>query len=253
LTDILESFDFLHWACLLAIVATGGFMRGFSGFGTTLVMVPLLNLLMPPSEAVFLALSIDVLVMIPVLPKAAQQAKWKPIIPLLIGALIAIPMGAWVLVVASSETLRIIISTLVLTSACLLLSGWTYRGKKTKSLSFMVGIFSGIANGATGIGGPPIAAYFIAKKMPPVVLRASFNVLAFIMEGVSVIVIYSVGSFDIRNTINMFILAPFMLIFLWFGSLTFRLVDNKLFNKLILYFLITFGVYTLILTIYKMK
>jgi uncharacterized membrane protein YfcA len=253
LTDIPGSFDLLHWTFLVAIVATGGFMRGFSGFGTTLVMVPLLNLLMPPSEAVFLALSIDVLVMIPVLPKAAQHAEWEPIIPLLIGAFLAIPLGAWILVIASPETMRIIISILVLTSACLLLSGWTYRGQKTKSLSFMVGVLSGIANGATAIGGPPIAAYFIAKKLSPVVLRASLNVVAFIMEGVSAIVIYSVGSFDIRNTISMLILVPFMLIFVWFGYVTFRLVDNKLFNKLILYFLIIFGAYILILTIYKIQ
>ena len=240
----------MYWTLLAAIISAGGFMRGFSGFGATLVMVPLLSFLMLPSQAVLLALSIDVLVMIPIFPKAAKQAEWKPIIPLVVGALVAIPLGVWILVMASPGTMRIIISIMVLIFAFLLLSGWSYNGQKTKLLSFIVGIFSGIANGATAIGGPPIAVYFIAKGMSPVALRASLNVVAFIMEGLSVITIYSMGSFDISNTIPMLIFAPLMLIFVWFGSTIFKFVDNKLFNKLILYFLISFAVYILIMTIY---
>ena len=53
----------------------GGIMRGFAGFGTTLIMVPFLSLLMPPSEAVFIALATDVLVMLPLLPNAVKNAK----------------------------------------------------------------------------------------------------------------------------------------------------------------------------------
>ena len=249
----MASYALLHWGFLAVIVAVGGFVRGFSGFGATLVMVPLLNLLMSSSEAVLLALSIDVLVLTTILPKNAQQAEWKPIIPLILGAFIAIPLGAWILVMASPATMRIIISVLVLMFSCLLLSGWTYKGQKTQSLSFMVGAFSGIANGATAIGGPPIVAYFIAKGMPPVALRASLNVAAFIMEGVSVIAIYFVGNFNIENTISVLILAPFMLIFLWIGSVTFRSVNKKFFNTLILYFLIIFGAYILILTVYNIQ
>jgi|TARA_B110000438_G_scaffold271992_1_gene290349 uncharacterized membrane protein YfcA len=243
--------DILYWTSLAAIISAGGFMRGFSGFGTTLVMVPLLSLLMLPSQAVFLALSIDVIVIIPILPKAIKQAEWKPIVPLVVGSLAAIPLGAWILVMASPGTMRIVISVMVLTSALLLLNGWSYRGEKTKLLSFVVGIFSGIANGATAIGGPPIAVYFIAKGMPPVVFRASLNVVAFIMQGLSVIAIYSMGSFEMSNTVRIFTLAPLMFIFVWFGSIIFKLVDNRLFNRLMLYFLISFAAYILIITIYN--
>ena len=44
------NLDLSYWAPLLAIVAAGGFMRGFAGFGPTMVMVPFLSFLMPPSE-----------------------------------------------------------------------------------------------------------------------------------------------------------------------------------------------------------
>ena len=76
------NLDLSYWAPLLAIVAAGGIMRGFAGFGATMVMVPFLALLMSPREAVLLALSTDVLVMTPMFPNAAKKAEWKPIIPL---------------------------------------------------------------------------------------------------------------------------------------------------------------------------
>ena len=77
--------DLYYWLPLIAIVMVGGIMRGFAGFGTTLIMVPCFSLLMPPSEAVFIALATDVLVMIPLLPKAAMDAQWKYIWPMIIG------------------------------------------------------------------------------------------------------------------------------------------------------------------------
>ena len=80
------NLDLSYWAPLLAIVAVGGIMRGFAGFGATMVMVPFLSLLMSPKEAVLLALSTDVLVMTPMFPKAAKKAEWKPVIPIVIGA-----------------------------------------------------------------------------------------------------------------------------------------------------------------------
>ena len=240
------NLDLSYWAPLLAIVAAGGIMRGFAGFGATMVMVPFLSLLMSPKEAVLLALSTDVLVMTPMFPKAAKKAEWKPVIPVVIGAFLGMPLGIWILVIANPETMRIIISILVIGCACLLLSGWTYKGQKTSLLSFCVGMFSGASNGASSIGGPPIAVYFISKGMPPITLRASLNVVAFIMEGVAAIAIYFAGNFNIKNVASIIILFPCMLLFAWIGSVIFRFADNNLFNKSILYFLIIFGGYILI-------
>ena len=108
------NLDLSYWAPLLAIVAAGGIMRGFAGFGATMVMVPFLSLLMSPKEAVLLALSTDVLVMTPMFPTAAKKAEWKPVIPIVIGAFLGMPLGIWFLVIANPETMRIIISILVI-------------------------------------------------------------------------------------------------------------------------------------------
>ena len=79
--------------------------------------------------------------------------------------------------------------------------------------------------------------------MSAISLRASLNSLGFIMEGVAALFIYFAGGVEVRVLITVLILFPFMLLFTWVGSIMFRVLDNGLFNKLILYFLTIFGVY----------
>ena len=247
---MIEIIDFYYWISLLAIAAVGGVMRGFGGFGSTMFMVPLLSLLMPPSEAVFIALTTDVLVMVPIFPKASVQARWRPIMLVLIGGFIVTPFGAWILLVSSPETMHIIIALAVIASACLLLSGWSFKGKQSHWLSLLVGLFAGTTNTAVGIGGPPIAVYFIAGGMSAATVRASLNVVGFIMEGVSATVIYASGGYSINILFTIGVLFPVMLLFAFFGSVMFRHVSNELFKKCILYFLILFAIYTLFLVLF---
>tara|TARA_S200000501_G_C20785434_1_gene726957 strand:- start:304 stop:1032 length:729 start_codon:yes stop_codon:yes gene_type:complete len=238
--------DVYYWLPLIAIAMVGGVMRGFAGFGTTLIMVPFFSLLMPPSEAVFIALATDVLVMIPLLPNAVRDAQWKYIWPMIIGVFLATPLGVMVLKITNPEVMEILIAILVIGSAFLLLSGWKYEGKRANSLSFFVGAFSSVVNGATGMGGPPVVVYFLAQGMSPKSLRASLNSLAFIMEVAAALLIYFAGVVEFKILVTVFILFPFMLLFTWIGSKIFSVLDNSLFNKIILYFLLIFGVYIIV-------
>ncbi|PPR61060.1 MAG: hypothetical protein CFH08_02297 [Alphaproteobacteria bacterium MarineAlpha3_Bin7] len=243
--------DLYYWLPLLTIVMVGGIMRGFAGFGTTLIMVPLFCLLMPPSEAVFIALVTDVLVMLPLLPNAVRNAQWEYIWPMVIGVFLATPLGVVVLTVTNPNFMKVLIAILVIGSACLLLSGWKYQGKRANSVSFVIGVFSSITNGATGIGGPPIAVYFIAQGMSAISLRASLNSLGFIMESAAALFIYFAGGVEFKILVTVLILFPFMLLFTWVGSKIFAVLDNSFFNKLILYFLLIFGAYIIVSTIYN--
>ena len=54
-----------------------------------------------------IGLSIDVMVMAPLFPGATRQTEWKPIIPLLAGSLIATPLGVYILLILSPDTMRV--------------------------------------------------------------------------------------------------------------------------------------------------
>ena len=106
------AMDLYYWLPLVAIVMVGGIMRGFAGFGTTLIMVPFFSLLMSPTEAVFIALATDVFVMLPLLPRATKNAQWNHIWPMIIGSFLATPLGVMVLTVANPQFMKILIAML---------------------------------------------------------------------------------------------------------------------------------------------
>ena len=79
------------------------------------------------------------MVMAPLFPGATKKTEWKPIIPPLAGSLIATPLGVYILLILSLDTMSVLIALLVIGSVILMTSGLTYQGNKTTLLSFGVG------------------------------------------------------------------------------------------------------------------
>jgi hypothetical protein len=226
---------------LATFTSIGGFMRGFAGFGTTLIMVPLFSLIIEPVEAVFVGLAIDATATIPLAPNAFRHAEWKPIIPLMTASFLVTPLGAYILVITSADTMRLANAVMVILSAFLLLSGWHYQGKRTALLSFIVGGVSGTIGTATGAGGPPVAVYFMSGPSLAGQIRASLNCMAIIKLSISAIAIAYASSFASATYYTALTLLPVMLGFAWVGSKFFHGVSDEKFRRLLNFILILVG------------
>jgi hypothetical protein len=229
-------------AALAGIAAIGGFMRGFAGFATTLFMVPLFSLILEPASAVLIGLTLDSLAAAPLFPNAARQANWRSILPLLLGGIVVIPLGTYLLMVTAVPVMRVVIAAVVIVSALLMLSGWTYEGRKTPMLSFLVGGIAGTMGTATGIGGPPVAVYLLAIGIPATELRASLNAYSFVRMSIAASAIAVAGSFGRDVLVTIVLLLPVMLFFTWVGSRTFGGVSEQAFRRSLLIVLIVIGV-----------
>ena len=69
-------------------------MRGFSGFGSALIYVPLIGAIYDPRTAAGTFLLIDFATGIAVLPTVWRQANWREVLPLGVAAAIAGQFGA---------------------------------------------------------------------------------------------------------------------------------------------------------------
>ena len=69
-------------------------------------------------------------------------------LPMLVGAVITLPVGAWVLKYADPLTLRWILALVVLSMLALLVTGWRYKGQPTPPVSFGLGLVAGVSGGA---------------------------------------------------------------------------------------------------------
>jgi uncharacterized protein len=159
----------------LAMVFAAGLIRGFTGFGLSIAAVPLLSLILPPSQAIPIVLLLQLLVSLSGLRAALQICNWPAIRTLALGAVIATPLGAWALARLPAAPVRVAIALSVLGAVFVLARGFRFQAGAGR-LALPFGLLSGLFNGLVGMPGPPVIAYFLMTPVGSAVARASMIV-----------------------------------------------------------------------------
>src|SRR5262249_29194141 len=116
-------------AFVAASAVVAGLARGFSGFGAALIFIPLASTVIDPRTAAALLLIIDIVMASPLLPRAWVIADRRDIGIMLLGTLVGVPTGTFVLTRTDPVTIRWMIAALVIVMLALLMSGWRYHGR----------------------------------------------------------------------------------------------------------------------------
>ena len=143
----------LALACLIVFLAA--VVRGFSGFGFSLLTITALSLIYPPAEIVPSIFMLEVAASLNLLPSIWRDIHWSSLVPLTTGCLIATPLGVWLLANVAPAPLQVAISVFVLLATYLMWQGYALKKMPGTAASTAVGAASGLANGAFGIGGHP--------------------------------------------------------------------------------------------------
>jgi hypothetical protein len=216
--------------CVIAFVS--GTARGFSGFGSALIFMPLASSFAAPRLVAALLLIIDFVAAAPLLPNAWKHADRKATWVMVAGALIGVPVGTWLLSRLEPVTTRWIISGFVFALLLLLLSGWRYHGKEHPALSIGIGGLSGFCSGLAQTGGPPIVGYWLGRPLPSVIARA--NILLFFgASDFFSLVSYSVTGLITADAIRFSLLVgPVYGIGVWFGARLFGHASERIFRAI---------------------
>lgn len=220
------------WRLLAAVLATAvaGLMRGYSGFGTAVILAPVYSLLWGPRAGVPVMLLMELLVSLQLLPGAIKDAEKRVVLPLGGAAAVATPLGAWILLTADGEALRRFIGGFVLVFGLLLMSGWRYHGSRPLPLNIAVGTMAGLLKGSTGMSGPPVILYLLAGLEEAKRHRANLILFFATIAVVSVIPPVLGGLVDFPVLARLAVLLPVMAISVPIGARLFRVVPDRLYR-----------------------
>lgn len=160
---------------VLSIFAAG-VLRGFTGFGFALAAVPLLGLFMPPTQAVPVAIGLQLIGSLLDFRSSAKACDWPSLRWLALGAVVGSPVGALILSGVPAPVSRLVISSITLTAVAVLGSGFALTSVPTPMATSTVGFLAGIFNGIAAMPGPPAVAYYMSAPMPARTTRASLLV-----------------------------------------------------------------------------
>ncbi len=158
------------WMAVAILVAA--FVRGYSGFGYSAMVIAASGLVTNPLNFVAVVVLLEAAMSLQAWKGAGPAIDWRRVCWLLAGAAIGLPLGLWALTAISENAARTVISAYVLFMCGVLLAGWRFSKELRGWENGAAGIVSGLAN-APGMGGLPVAAFFAAQPMPSAVFRAT--------------------------------------------------------------------------------
>ena len=215
----------------VVIAAVSGAARGFAGFGSALIYVPLISALYEPRVAAVTILLIDFASGAPFAVPAWPRCHLRDVLPLSVAAAVAVPFGTMILLVADPVWLRWFISAFVLSAIPVLAGGWRYHGKPKLPVTLAVGAVSGLTGGAVQIAGPPVILYWLGGAIETAVARANMIVF-FALNGAVLIVSYLIEGLFTADTIALAILlgVPYTFAFIA-GARSFHGSSDALYRR----------------------
>lgn len=218
------------WAA--GVSALSGLVRGFAGFGSALIYIPLIAAIYDPRVSSVTLLLIDLVSSTPFTIPEFRRATWRELMPISIAMAIAVPFGTWALMVVDPIVLRWGIAVLVLGLLAVLVSGWRFRGEPGLPVTIGVGVIAGFGCGAVQIAGPAVIIYWLSRGGPAAIMRANLMVF-FVFTGVVVIVSYLAQGLFTKELVALSILLgiPYM-ITLGAGAYFFHGASDKFYRNI---------------------
>lgn len=179
--------DGILWLALGAFLA--GIVRGFAGFGTAMVYLPVAGQVLGPFEAITTLLVKDLVGPLIHVPRALRDGQPRDVLRLGLGAVVGLPVGVWVLTQVPAEVFRWTVSLVALGLLALLLSGIRYRGRITPPMTVGTGVLGGLLGGSAGLPGPPVILLYMASTLPVTAIRAN-NMLYLILADLLILALF---------------------------------------------------------------
>ncbi|PRY20968.1 hypothetical protein CLV78_111123 [Aliiruegeria haliotis] len=233
-------------ALSLGVVFIAGLLRGFTGFGAVMMIVPAFALFDDVRAAVPIGLFMDLVAGLLLLPRIRRHICCSLILPMGILALATIPLGVGLLAWLDPDLSRRMIAVLVMLFAVVLAAGWRYRGPITRATSAAAGAIVGLLVGWTGMGGPPAVAFVLSTNLDAGAARASLTGLFLATTSFALLNLAMQGMIGPDILLRAATLAPAFMAGTWIGGVLFDPQRESLYRLVTLSSLATVSIAVLI-------
>lgn len=215
---------------LVAVALFSGVVRGFSGFGGALILIPLGSAIFGPQMGVAIFYLVDLVSATPYGYTYWKRCSFKDISPMLAGHFLALPLGTWLLTSLDPLLIRWVMDGVVFLMLAVLISGWRYHGTPRPALSFGVGAMAGVMGASSGISGPPVLAYWLGQTSSSLLIRANILVYYALTSTATDVIFFWRGLYTWEVLIYALLTWPAYSIGLSVGHKLFGLATDRVFR-----------------------
>lgn len=174
--ELIAGFTGVQIAVALVAALGSAFVRGLTGFGMAILLVPVLALALPPVEAVVLTNALSLMIgatEIRSLVRDAERSAW------VIGALVVVttPIGLYALSLTGKDAARLVIALIALSAFVAILLPRRGDAAPGRLATGSVGVLSGLMTGYAGMPGPPVVPFYAGRTLPRATVKASMQLI----------------------------------------------------------------------------
>jgi len=222
---------------IFAVIFVSSLIYSLTGFGYSLVAVPLLTMFVSPQIAIPVIIFLGVLMSIYLLLSTLKEVDFIEIVYLILGAIPGVPIGTFILAKTDPLIIKILVNILVI------LSVFCFLRKRELITNFVnfkfygvaAGFMSGVLGSSSGISGPPVIIFGMSKGWNKIKFRANLVWYFGIWASYSLINFFLIGLID-ESTFVKFSVAGIFGLFLGImtGKRVHMVVSEEFFSKLCL-------------------
>ncbi len=224
--EFLGGFTAAQIAAALAATFLSAFVRGLTGFGMAILLVPVLALTLLPVEAVLVTNVLALLIglsEIRRLVRDAEKSAWM-ICALVV---VATPPGLWLLTVTGADLARLLIALVALSAFAIILMPQRDAMTHGKVTTGGVGVLSGLLTGFAGMPGPPVVPYYVGRALPRHIATASMLLIFTVAAASGLGAGAAFGELGWQQCVLALALFPAVLLGNWLGARASGRVSDK--------------------------
>ncbi|WP_120632794.1 sulfite exporter TauE/SafE family protein [Ruegeria sp. EL01] len=217
-------------AIILFAAFIGGIVRGFSGFGTALIFLPLATPHLGPFGALIGLTIMDIFGPLPNLRRAWLVVDKGDLTRLVLGCALVLPLGLWVLTQVEPEVFRYAVSLVALSMLTVLILGIRYRGRVSRTMVTAIGGAAGFLGGVAGLPGPAVILFYMSRPLQIETIRATILLFLFGFDFLILGFLTGMGRVTLAAAgLGLFLAVP-NLVGNWLGGWLFRPDRERLYR-----------------------
>jgi len=190
--DVLLNHQWLWLGVLLLVSFVAGFFQSAAGFGFALFAVPIGALVATPRDVIIMVFLTACVISLALTRTQREFIVWSEARRLSIGAVLAMPLGVWLLKTGSANSLRLGLG--ICTTAAALWSLLMARRIErpwidSRLLGGFVGALSGVLNTSLATNGPPLVIYLQGRRLSPEQFRATISMVFSISNAIGLVML----------------------------------------------------------------
>ncbi|MCK5310352.1 MAG: sulfite exporter TauE/SafE family protein [Thermoplasmata archaeon] len=225
----------------ITVILLAGLVQGLAGFGFSQFALPLLVLVMISQELIPMMVVLSLFLNLFLVYELRKDIQLKRIWPLMLGGILGIPIGTYLLLIADTGIMKLLIGLVIIIFGLAQLFEIRKTVKNEKLAMGPIGFAGGILNGSVSMSGPPLIIFFSNQKMGKQEFRA--NLIAFFMfiNLVTLPVFLFAGLLTSEIITISGILLPGLIVGAFIGSRLALKIDEARFKKMTTLLIIFMG------------